>query len=176
VKTRLELPSPRFGESYIALVEEFRERGEPYVPFTLKYSTDDFGAFLARLKACSEGAEIANGFVAHTTYWLVGDDQHVIGVSNLRHDLTDSLRREGGHIGYGIRPTMRRRGYATRILAETLLKAKALGIARALVTCDKGNVGSARTILKNGGVFHSEERLPGHEDIKQRYWISLGNG
>jgi predicted acetyltransferase len=173
MRTKLERPSVRFAESYLGLVEEFRERGEPYVPFTLKYATGDFGAFLARLKACAEGSEIANGFVAHETFWLVGDDHHVIGVSNLRHDLTDSLRREGGHIGYGIRPTMRRRGYATLILAETLRKAKALGITRALVTCDKGNVGSARTIQKNGGVFHSEELLPGQDDIKQRYWISV---
>jgi predicted acetyltransferase len=173
VKTRLEPPSERFRESYLSLVAEFRERGEPNVPFTLKYATDDFGAFLARLKACAEGSEIANGFVAHETFWLVGDDQHVIGVSNLRHDLTDSLRLIGGHIGYGIRPTMRRQGYATLILAETLLKAKALGITRALVTCDKGNVGSARTILKNGGVFHSEERLARKDDVTQRYWISL---
>jgi predicted acetyltransferase len=174
MNAKLELPSARFRDSYISLVAEFRERGEPYVPFTLKYSTDDFGAFLARLKACSEGSELEKGFVAHTTYWLVVDDQHVVGVSSLRHELTDSLRREGGHIGYGIRPSMRRRGYATLILAQTLLRAKALGITRALVTCDKGNVGSARTILKNGGIFHSEERLPGHEDVKQRYWISLG--
>jgi predicted acetyltransferase len=173
MNAKLELPSERFKDSYISLVAEFRERGEPNVPFALKYSTDDFGAFLARLKACAEGSEIEKGFVAHTTYWLVVDDRHVVGVSSLRHDLTDSLRKIGGHIGYGIRPTMRRRGYATLILAETLLKAKALGIARALVTCGKNNVGSARTILKNGGVFHSEESLPGVDGVTQRYWISL---
>jgi predicted acetyltransferase len=173
VNARLELPSARFRDSYLSMIAEFRERGEPNVPFTLKYATDDFGAFLARLKACAEGSEIANGFVAHETFWLVGDDQHVIGVSNLRHDLTDSLRLIGGHIGYGIRPTMRRRGYATLILAETLKKAKALGIARALVTCDKGNIGSERAILKNRGIFHSEELLPRRDHITQRYWISL---
>lgn len=173
MKAKLEQPSARFRESYLALVAEFRERGEPNVPFTLKYATDDFDAFLARLRACAEGSEIAKGFVTHETFWLVGDDQHVIGVSNLRHDLTDSLRKIGGHIGYGIRPTMRRQGYATLILAETLLKAKALGIRRALVTCDKGNEGSARAILKNGGVYHSEELLPNRDNVTQRYWISL---
>jgi predicted acetyltransferase len=173
MKTTLEVPSARFRESYISLVAEFRERGETKVPFTLKYATDDFDAFLARLKACAEGSEIANGFVAHDTFWLVGDDRHVIGVSSLRHDLTDSLRKIGGHIGYGIRPSMRRQGYATLILAQTLLKAKARGITRALVTCGKTNVGSVRTILKNGGVFHSEERLPNVDDVTQRYWISL---
>jgi predicted acetyltransferase len=59
------------------------------------------------------------------------------------------------------------------ILGETLKKAKALGITNALVTCDKGNVGSKKAILRNGGVFESEELLPGQADLKQRYWIAL---
>jgi predicted acetyltransferase len=103
----------------------------------------------------------------------VDGDEQVVGVSNLRHSLTDALRREGGHIGYGIRPSARRRGYATLILRETLKLARKRGIELALVTCDKGNIGSVKAIQRNGAYFESEELLPGQTDLKQRYWIPL---
>jgi predicted acetyltransferase len=96
-----------------------------------------------------------------------------MGVSNLRFSLTDSLKKDGGHIGFSVRPSARRQGFATIILKETLGKARERGIKRALVTAHKGNTGSIRAILKNGGVFDSEELLPGHTDLMQRFWIPL---
>ena len=74
-------------------------------------------------------------------------------------------RQVNGFVG----PT--RRGHATLILRETLVKAKERGIHRALITCHKGNLGSAKAILKNGGVLESEELMPGHTDLMQWYWI-----
>ena len=73
-----------------------------------QFSQRDFAAFLARLAACSRGEGLPPGYVPHTTFWLAWRGE-VVGVANLRHALTDSLRREGGHIGYGVRPTARRR-------------------------------------------------------------------
>lgn len=173
VSIRLESPSMRLKDSYLSSVDEFRQRGEPLIPFPLKFPTDDFPAFIDRLERCAQGSEIPNGFVAHETFWLVDNGVDVVGVSNLRHNLTDNLRKDGGHIGYGIRPSARRRGHATLILKETLLKAKERGISRALVTAHKGNTGSIKTILKNGGVLDSEELLPGHDDVMQRFWITV---
>lgn len=95
----------------------------------------------------------------------------MVAVSNLRHELTEGLRREGGHIGYGVRPSARHRGHATRILQETLARAAARGITEVLLTCDKANVGSARTIMNAGGLLVSEELLPGRDDATQRYII-----
>lgn len=139
----------------------------------LKYPTDDFPAFIDRLEKCAQGSEIPNGFVAHETFWLVENGVRVVGVSSLRLSLNDNLRKDGGNIGYGIRPSARLRGFATLILKETLLKAKVRGITRALVTAEKGNTGSIKTILKNGGVFDSEELLPGYDDVMQRFWITI---
>jgi predicted acetyltransferase len=169
----LESPSARLKDSYISLVEEFRRRGEPLIPFVLKFATDDFPAFIVRLEQCSKGSEIPDGFVAHKTFWLVDANDQVLGVSNLRYSLTDSLRKDGGHIGFGIRPSARRQGFATALLRETLVKAKEIGITRALVTAHKGNTGSVRSILKNGGVLDSEELIQGHTDLMQRFWIPL---
>ena len=173
MSVQLESPSLKLKDSYLSHVEEFRQRGEWPIPFVLKYPTDDFPAFLERLTQCALGAEIPHGFVAHETFWLVENGTDVVGVSNLRLSLTDGLRKDGGNIGYGIRPTARRRGFATLILKETLLKAKQRGITRALVTAEKGNVWSIKTILKNGGVFESEEKLPAYNDLMQRYWITV---
>jgi predicted acetyltransferase len=170
---RLVSPCEAFGASYISLVDEFRSAGESSVPFVLDFPTDDFPAFLRRLKDCAAGVGIPVGWTAHETFWLVDPEDRVVGVSNLRFTLTESLRKEGGHVGYGIRPSARRRGHATRILALTLAKARDRGIQSALVTCDKSNAGSARAILKNGGLLESEEPTAGGTEIKQRYWIPL---
>ena len=173
VSTKLESPSLRLRDSYLSHVEEFRQRGEWLIPFVLRFPTNDFPAFIERLEKCAHGSEVAQGYAPHETFWLVEDEVNVVGVSNLRLSLNDNLRKDGGHIGYGIRPSARRRGHATFILKETLLKAKARGITRALVTAEKGNTGSIKTILKNGGVFDSEELLPGYDDVMQRFWITV---
>ncbi|MHB8494901.1 MAG: GNAT family N-acetyltransferase [Casimicrobiaceae bacterium] len=97
-------------------------------------------------------------------------------MSNIRHELTQSLRREGGNIGYGIRPSFRRRGFGTTILRQSLERAAALGLDRVLVTCAKANVGSVTAILRNGGEFDSEEFLTNRGEVVQRYWIPTNAG
>jgi predicted acetyltransferase len=104
--------------------------------------------------------------------WLVRDQIEVVGVSNIRHSLTPALRREGGCIGYGIRPTSRRQGLGIAILRQSLHRAAELGLSRVLVTCSKQNVASARTIMRNGGVLESEEYLADRDEVVQRYWIT----
>ena len=102
-----------------------------------------------------------------------GRQQRDLGVSNLRHRLTDRLTKFGGHIGYGVRPSARRVGNATELLRATLVEARRLGLRRALLTCDKRNVASAKTILRNGGVFEEEEFMPEYDRVVCRYWIDL---
>lgn len=169
---RLEKPHAAFADSYRGLVKEFVDAGEELVPFPLSFPNDDFAAFVARLEACSRGEDIPPGFVAHSTFWLV-DNETVVAVSNLRHSLTDALRREGGNIGYGVRLSARRKGFATEILRRTLERARDLGLSEALVTCSNTNEASSRTIVKNGGVLDSEEFLPERDEVVQRYRVAL---
>ena len=167
-----ERPHGARAESYTSLVREFVERGEDLIPFPLQFEHHDFDAFLRGLEECRRGVGLAEGFVANTTFWLIADDE-VVAVSNLRHELTPSLRREGGHIGYGVRPSARGRGHATALLRHTLEEARALGICDVLFTCSKENEPSARTIMKCGGRLDSEEWIPTRAEVVQRYWISL---
>lgn len=77
----------------------------------------------------------------------------------------------GGHIGDGIRPSERRKGYATAMIALALEECKKLGIERVLMCCDKDNIGSAKSIIRNGGFLENEVEEYGH--LEQRYWIQL---
>jgi predicted acetyltransferase len=168
---RVEDPHAGLAESYRGLVREFLDRGEPLVPFTLSFPNEDFAGFLDLLSACARGQGLPPGFVPHSTYWLVRDGSDVVGVSNLRHRLTDALRIAGGHIGYGVRPTARRQGCATYLLRETLGRARAMGIDETLLTCASNNQASIQTILRNGGVLVSEEFIPERNEVVQRYRI-----
>ncbi|MEO8305670.1 MAG: GNAT family N-acetyltransferase [Betaproteobacteria bacterium] len=159
-------PTAALQDSYRSLVSEVLRLEEDLVPFVLKFDHHDFDAMLARLAECSRGIGLPTGFVPHSTFWLVRDGIEVVGVSNIRHSLNPMLRREGGNIGYGIRPSARRQGFGVEILRQSLRRAADIGIANALVTCGKANVGSVPVI---GGVLESEEYLPDRGEIVQRY-------
>ena len=148
-----------------------REFDEKLVPWILEDCGENFAVFLAYLEEQSNGIGLSPGFVPSSTFWLVDTKEEIVAVSNLRHALTDSLRVVGGHIGFGVRPSARRKGYATEILRQTLIQARQLGIDDVLVTCDKGNVGSEQAILRNGGEFAGEEYLESYGGVIQRYWI-----
>lgn len=99
-------------------------------------------------------------------------DNKVVGTIQIRHYLNEFLLREAGHIGDGVRPSERRKGYATEMIRLALEECKKIGINRVLMTCDKNNTGSSKSIQKNGGVLENEILLESGE-ICQRYWISL---
>jgi predicted acetyltransferase len=107
--------------------------------------------------------------LVRSTWLLAVVDGVVVGRSSIRFELNDHLLAEGGHIGYAVRPAHRRRGYATEILRQSLVVARADGVGRALVTCDDDNIGSATVIEANGGVLENVVDADGVP--LRRYWI-----
>ena len=101
------------------------------------------------------------------------EDDTMVGILQLRHRFNDYLRKYAGHIGYSVRPSERKKGYATQMLSLVLPVCEKLGIYDVLVTCLADNEASRRTILANGGVFESEILEPDMQAMIERYWIRL---
>ncbi|HHV32466.1 MAG: GNAT family N-acetyltransferase [Ruminococcaceae bacterium] len=166
--TRLTSEMEREYQDYI---EEWRHSGEMIVPMSSDHQELTYTQYLNSLRAFEHEETCPKNFVPGTTWFYVNDAGRILGAVNLRHRLNESLLNFGGHIGYGVRPSERRKGYACAMLALALEESKKLGLTRVLVTCDKKNIASARTIQKNGGVLENEVLEDGR--ITQRYWIAL---
>lgn len=102
-------------------------------------------------------------------------DQKIVGMLNFRLALNDYLSKYGGHIGYSVAPSERRKGYAEKMLALALEKALAFGLKKVLITCNDQNIASARTIEKNQGVLENKVLDPNDEQLTCRYWITVTN-
>ena len=119
----------------------------------------------------------AKGWVPSEVFLAVRqEDGKVVGIMDFRHPLTPFLLQYGGNIGYSVAPDERRKGYATKMLSLLLPICKQYGEEKVLLTCDKTNHASRRTILKNGGVLENEvvdDVGLGRCGIIERYWIML---
>ena len=168
----MELIKPTEGtcweREWQAVLDEFAVAGERVVPWGFHYGRTDFSELL---RVTWEREKPDYSGVSATTLWLT-EDNRILGMVNIRHRLDDSLRVIGGLIGYGVRPSERRRGYATYMLGQALEICRQMGLDRVLLTCDADNEGSRRTILKNGGLYDSGET---HKGVAiERYWIPIG--
>lgn len=129
----------------------------------------DFDYYLANL----EHKEPIDGKVPSSTFFLLDTERNILlGAVNIRHYLNDYLLKYGGHIGDGIRPSERGKGYGTEMIRLALIECKKLGINKVLMVCDKDNIASAKTIINNGGILENEI-IDEDGDTNQRYWIEL---
>jgi predicted acetyltransferase len=134
-------------------------------------SPDGFATWVARLRRESDTTAPPAAGRVHCTYWWIVEGEVVLGAIALRHELNDFLLRAGGHIGYGIRPSARRRDLARWALGEVLARARTHGLDRVLITCADDNLASARVIEHHGGV--PEDVRDTELGRTRRYWIAL---
>lgn len=165
-------PDTKYKRQYMEMMESWKSAGEQPAPWVLAEDYSDFNAMVKKFEGYSQGLGAGEAFVPNTTYWLYeSDSDKIVGAVNIRHSLSDSLHKYWGHIGYGIRPDERRKGYATQALHLALDKCRGLGLEKIMVSCDKDNIGSAKVIMSNGGVLENEVEHGGK--VIQRYWIEL---
>lgn len=166
---KLVKASHAYREQICEMLNEWYMADEKIVPYAIR-KTDyhDFDNYLVNL----ETNDPSCGLVPDSTFFCLDTDRNIIvGAVNIRHYLNESLLKNGGHIGDGVRPSERRKGIATKMIALALDECRKLGIDRVLMVCDRNNIGSAKSIRNNGGVLENEIVVDG--TVEQRYWIDL---
>ena len=159
MELKLVKGSYEYKEQIIDMLKEWIDYNEnhpeantsPNAIFRNNY--EDFAYYLEHL----EYKEPQEGLVPDSTFFCFDEKRNLmVGAVNIRHDLNDYLLKYGGHIGDGIRPSERRKGYATEMIRLALEECRKLGLTRVLMTCDKNNIGSAKSIIRNGGILENE--------------------
>lgn len=151
------------------MMDEWYGIGVKIVTYAIR-KTDyrDFETYLSTIDV----KDNYGGLIPDSTFFCLDTERNIfVGAVNIRHYLNEDLLLNGGHIGDGVCPTERRKGIATQMIALALIGCKKLGIDNVLMICDKENVGSAKSIIKNGGILENEVVVDG--TVEQRYWIAL---
>ncbi len=151
------------------MLDEWHSTDEVIIPYAIR-KTDyhNFEQYVTSL----EVTDTSGGLVPDSTYFCLDTERNrFVGAVNIRHYLNEPLLLNGGHIGDGVRPSERRKGIATEMIALALKECRKLGIDRVLLVCNKDNIGSAKSIIRNGGVLENEINVNGK--VQQRYWIQL---
>ena len=159
-------PAAQWRAAFLDMARECRAAGDHRYDLALH----DFGAYLRSIAQGRRTEGLPPGRVPGTEYWLE-EAGRIVACVRLRFSLTPELEREGGHVGYDVRPSMRRRGYGTALLRLALPLARHHGIQRVCITCDADNIGSRKIIERNGGVLAGEAVSPDSGKWVRQYWI-----
>ena len=169
-------PTAEYEQQISAYRKEFLERGDSMDGTGALRRMDDPKQWVEHCRLCKNPDTVPEGLVPATQYIFVRESvDKIVGMLQIRHYLNRFLEQYGGHIGYSIAPSERRKGYASQMLKLSLPKCKEIGIQKVLVTCNDDNEASRRTILKNGGKYESTAFEPNKGINLQRYWIDLAD-
>ena len=172
----LELVFPREGhkEQVENYLKEHFENGEYHLNGVGGLDKiKDFEEWLHKIQDENVKEKVKEGRVQATLYLAIRkSDNRMIGTIQIRHELNEYLLNIGGHIGDGVRPSERRKGYATEMIRLALEKCKEIGLDKVLITCNKDNIGSRKSIQNNGGILENETLDEIGKEL-QRFWIEL---
>lgn len=169
MKLKLVKASDQYRSQITDMLDEWNASGEKIIPYAIRrIDYHDFVSYCNKL----EVKDASGGLVPDSTFFCLDEERNrIVGAVNIRHYLNEALLLNGGHIGDGVRPSERRKGIATQMIALALEECRKLGIEKVLMVCDKENIASAKSIQKNGGILENEVEVDGV--VEQRFWIDL---
>jgi predicted acetyltransferase len=171
-KLLLVFPDENYRAAWRSIVAEMEAETADITPHALKHHAKDYDEYLQTIRSMASGLNLPIGKVRSEIYFLVIEGQsRILGAIDIRMELNEYLLNYGGNIGYGIRPTERRKGYATLMLKLALEVCRERKMQKVLVTCDADNIGSRRTIEKNGGILENIVSIDGENLM--RFWIPI---
>ncbi|EJP96200.1 GNAT family N-acetyltransferase [Bacillus cereus] len=169
---KLLKPTNEYSEQIMEYREAFLDADEqPHGSSSLQ-NFASLDEWFAKVSIQEVGENLPSNRVPSSQFLSI-EKGELIGFVNIRHRLNPELLLESGHIGYSVHPNKRRLGYATKQLKLALSEAQKLGLKKVLITCDKANIGSAKTIQKVGGVLENEVVSSNSGEIVQRYWVEI---
>lgn len=178
-------PEKKHKEIIIDFIREHQLNNEFEIHGGALVEKLDFDVWLKQIADNSKKETANKNWVVSSTFLVIRKtDGRLIGFVDIRHELNDFLKSYGGHIGFGIRPTERKKGYAIKILMKALAFCKEIGLKKVMLACYKDNIASRRTIEKCGGILEKEFALSelknfpfktgsSNDKIVQIFWIVL---
>lgn len=168
----LKFPTIEDKEKWLEYLKEYRLDNPNEKPLGCT-ETLNYEEWLVKINKDKDGIDLVEGRVPSTVYFLM-KNHRIVGNLSIRHNINNEfLSLYGGHIGYSVRPSERRKGYATMMLHLAIEKCKELGLSDVLVTCRETNVGSAKTIENNFGVQTEILYIPREQCYFKKYWINV---
>lgn len=167
-------PSGEYASQIAEYRREFLDAGDSMDGCGPLRRCEDPEEYLRICREYEDPSTVPEHLVPATQFILVREgDGRLIGMLQVRHRFNEYLEKYAGHIGYSVRPSERRRGYAKKMLATALPFCREIGLERVLISCMDGNVGSERTIISCGGVYESTVHEPKEDVDLKRFWINL---
>ncbi len=173
-KLKLIEPTMEYADEILSYRQEFLDCGDSMDGSSSLIKFERVEDWLEKVERYKHGETVPPEKVTAIQLICIREsDDKLVGMINVRHTLNDYLRDFGGHIGYSVRPSERRKGYAAWMLQNALPYCKSIGIDDVLLACLVNNEGSRRTILRNGGVYAETVHEPKEDVLLEKYWIHI---